>query len=59
MSIEAYDYGKKDGAAEERKRILDWIEENRSGVEIDDGVFMYRDHFRSEDLIAFIQKKNK
>jgi hypothetical protein len=42
------------GIDEERQRIIEWIEENRSGVEIEDGVFMYRDHFRSEDLIRFI-----
>jgi hypothetical protein len=42
------------GIDEERQRIIEWIEENRSGVEIDDGVFMYRDHFRSEDLIRVI-----
>jgi len=53
--IEAYDLGREDGAAEERKRILDWLEKNRTGIEIDDGVFMYRDHFRSEDIIAFIK----
>jgi len=53
--IEAYDLGREDGAAEERKRILDWLEKNRTGFEIDDGVFMYRDHFRSEDIIAFIK----
>jgi hypothetical protein len=42
------------GIDEERQRIIEWIEENRSGVEIEDGVFMYRDHFRSEDLIKVI-----
>jgi hypothetical protein len=42
------------GIDEERQRIIEWIEENRSGVEVEDGVFMYRDHFRSEDLIRFI-----
>jgi hypothetical protein len=42
------------GIDEERQRIIEWIEENRSGVEIEDGVFMYRDHFRSEDLIRLI-----
>ena len=42
------------GIDEERQRIIEWIEENRSGVEIEDGVFMYRDRFRSEDLIRFI-----
>jgi hypothetical protein len=47
--------GYEAGEASERERILKWIEKNRSGVEIEDGVFMYRDHFSSESLIAFIK----
>lgn len=42
------------GIDEERQRIIEWIEANRSGVELEDNVFMYRDHFRSEDLIKVI-----
>lgn len=42
------------GIDEERQRILEWIEENRTGMELADDVVMYRDHFRSEDLIRFI-----
>jgi hypothetical protein len=57
VSIEAYDYGKKDGIAEERKRIRDWVEANRRSFEIDDGVFFYRDSFNSEDLLRFIDGK--
>jgi hypothetical protein len=53
--IEAYDLGKEDGVAEERKRILDWIEDNRRKFELDDDVFIYRDSFNSEDLIRFIK----
>jgi hypothetical protein len=55
--IEAYDLGREDGIAEERKRILDWVEEHRSGLELTDDVIMYRDHFNSESLIDFINKK--
>jgi hypothetical protein len=47
------------GVAEERERIVKWIEENRSAIELEDGVFMYRDHFRSEDIIAFIEGENE
>ena len=47
------------GVAEERDRIVKWIEENRSAIELEDGVFMYRDHFRSEDIIAFIEGGNE
>jgi hypothetical protein len=57
MSIEAYDYGKKDGIAEERKRILDWVRDNRREFEIDEGVVFYRDSFNSEDLINFIEER--
>lgn len=57
MSIEAYDYGKKDGVAEERKRILDWVRDNRTQFELVDGHYFYRDHFQSEDLIRFIEEK--
>ena len=54
MSIEAYDFGKQDGIAEERKRILDWIEEHRQKFELADGAYIYRDHFDSTTLIEFI-----
>jgi len=47
------------GVAEERERIVKWVKENRSEIELEDGVFMYRDHFRSEDIIAFIKGDNK
>ena len=57
MSIDAYDYGKKDGIAEERKRILDWVESNRRSIALSDDVVMYRDSFNSEDLIDFINGK--
>lgn len=54
MSIEAYDYGKQDGVAEERARIRDWVLANRRAFEWDEGLFTYRDSFNSEDLIRFI-----
>ena len=57
MGIDAYDYGKKDGIAEERQRILDWVKENRREFELDDDVVFYRDSFNSEDLIRFIEQK--
>lgn len=55
--IEAYDLGRQDGIAEERQRIRDWVESNRRSFEIDEGVFMYRDSFNSEDLLRFIDGK--
>jgi GTP cyclohydrolase I len=47
------------GVREERERIIKWIEENRSGVEFEPGEVIYRDHFNSESLIAFIKGENK
>lgn len=52
--IEAF----QQGVEEERARILAWIEENRSGVEFEPGEYIYRDHFNSESLIAFINAGN-
>ena len=43
----------------ERERIIKWIEENRSGIEFEPGEVIYRDHFNSESLIAFINGDNK
>lgn len=57
MSIQAYDYGKQDGIAEERDRILRWIEEHRNKLELVDGTAIYRDHFDSESLVEFIEKE--
>lgn len=59
MSVEAYDYGRQDGTAEERARIRDWVLANRREIEIDDGVVMYRDSFNSEDLLKFIDSGEK
>lgn len=59
MSIEAYDYGKADGIAEERARIREWVLANRRAIELDDDVFMYRDSFNSEDLLRFIDSGEK
>jgi hypothetical protein len=52
---EAYDAGKKAGRDYERERIIKWIQDNRTGMELEEGFVMYRDHFRSEDIIAFIR----
>ena len=47
------------GVESERTRILQWIEENRSAIEIEPGENIYRDHFNSQSLIAFIEGENK
>ncbi len=43
------------GESLESARIINWIEENRSSIELEPGEYIYRDHFRSESLIAFIK----
>ena len=48
-----------EGSLKERERIVAWIEENRSAIEIEPGEYIYRDHFNSESLIAFIKGENK
>ncbi len=55
MSIEAYDYGEKDGIAEERKRIVDWVMSRRTELPLLDGHSIFRDHFTSESLLKFIE----
>jgi hypothetical protein len=41
------------------ERIIKWIEENRSALELEPGEYIYRDHFNSQSLIAFIKGENK
>ena len=43
-------------AAEERQRIKNWIEENRSAIEIEPGENIYRDHFNSQSLLKFLEE---
>lgn len=57
--IEAYDLGREDGRDEERKRISDWIERNRTKIKLVDGVYIYRDHFTSTSLLEFINDAEK
>jgi hypothetical protein len=47
--------GMQIAAAEERKRITDWIEEHRSAIEFEPGENIYRDHFNSRSLLEFIE----
>ena len=51
--------GMKRGSYTESARILAWIEENRSALELEPGEYIYRDHFNSQSLIAFIKGENK
>jgi hypothetical protein len=44
--------------AAERERVVRWVEEHRTPIEFEPGVVVYRDHFNSESLIAFIKKEN-
>jgi hypothetical protein len=51
----AYEFGR----AERELELLQWIEENRSAIELEPGEYIYRDHFNSQSLIAFIKGENK
>lgn len=44
-----------EGVLKERARIINWIEENRSALELFDDEYIYRDHFNSQSLLAFIK----
>ena len=48
--------GMQIAAAEERQRIKDWIEKNRSAIELEPGNNMYRDHFNSDSLLKFLEE---
>jgi hypothetical protein len=49
----------KAGVEDANARIIKWIEENRSAIELEPDVYIYRDHFNSQSLIAFIKGENK
>jgi hypothetical protein len=51
----AYEFGR----SERELEILHWVEQNRSAIELEPGEVIYRDHFNSESLIAFIKGENK
>ncbi len=53
--LHSYNVGVEDANA----RIIEWIEENRSAIELEPGNNLYRDHFNSQSLIAFIKGENK
>lgn len=48
-------FGYELGAIDKTEEIIEWIEENRSAIEIEPGNNIYRDHFNSQSLIAFLR----
>lgn len=48
--IKSYNEGQQD----ERDAIRAWVEENRTFIELEAGIGITRDHFTSNDLIAFL-----
>ena len=49
-------FGYELGAIDRAEEIIKWIQENRSAIELEPGeVLLYRDHFNSQSLIAFIR----
>lgn len=41
------------------KKIVAWVNEHRSAIELSDDAVMYRDHFDSESLLEFIEGETK
>jgi hypothetical protein len=48
-----------DAINKERERISNYIEENRSYIEIEAGIGIYRDHFDSQSLLKFINNNGE
>lgn len=48
-------FGYELGAIDKTEEIIEWIEANRSAIELEPGNNLYRDHFNSESLIAFLR----
>lgn len=48
--IKSYYEGKQEIKQELRK----WIDEHRTYIEVEAGIGVYRDHFSSNDLVAFL-----
>jgi hypothetical protein len=44
------------GVKAERKRILDWINSNRTYIELEAGVGVYDNNFSPDELIEFIDQ---
>jgi hypothetical protein len=47
------------GMRYEQMRILKWIKSNRSTIELEAGINVYREHFDSESLIEFIEARDE
>jgi hypothetical protein len=48
-------FGYELGAIDKTEEIIEWIEANRSAIELEPGNNLYRDHFNSQSLIAFLR----
>jgi hypothetical protein len=48
-------FGYELGAIDKVEEIIEWIEANRSAIELEPGNNLYRDHFNSQSLIAFLR----
>lgn len=55
----SYEFGHTMGIADERERIIKWIDAHRRGLEVDAGIVLYRDSFDSESLLDFINSGEK
>ena len=48
-------FGYELGAIDKTEEIIEWIEANRSAIELEPGNNLYRDHFNSQSLLAFLR----
>lgn len=53
IRIKSYSEGQQD----ERNAIREWVEANRTFVELEAGIGVTRDLFTSNDLIAFLDSR--
>ncbi len=58
MSVETDQMLLELGRESERERISKWIEEHRTAIELDAGIYIYREHFDSQMLLDFINGKD-
>jgi hypothetical protein len=45
------------GIKAERKRVLDWINNNRTYIELEAGIGVYDNNFTADELIEFIESE--
>lgn len=52
----SYDFGYSMGIVDTVQQLIEWVEENRTELELTDDAKIHRDHFNSTSLLEFLQK---